>query len=296
MNIAFCINRLALAGLGVTVVSLIRNCSDSSQLTIHFLCSGLLDDDKDKISRLLKLENYTGGWEFIDFDSRKEFGAFRNLHGDWTTYGRLLLPELVKADQILYLDADLVVELDVLYVKDFDLKGQALGVVHSGAVITALDHRFLIDRAGLEPEAPAFNAGILLMDLHKWRKDNLKGRCLTLARKYPTELVSHDQTLLNSLFSHYSASLPGCMNCAWYPEGPRPIDAEKMILHYVGSPKPWDIGGRFIHDGYKVWKSYLNPMWAKEYVSTTVGDMQRAWKIRRSYFRVMKNIINRRSE
>ena len=291
MNIAFCINRLALAGLGVTVASLVRNCSDSSLLKIYFLCSGLLDSDKDNIHDLLKLENYGGEYHFIDFNPKREFGAFRSLHGDWTAYGRLLLPDLVTESRILYLDADLAVELDVLQVSNFDLKGLAFAAVQFGTVLTTLENDFFINSAGLSPDAPAFNSGILLFDLDKWRNEDLKERCLVFARKYPTQLLACDQTLLNSLFANQFAKLPESFNCPWYPGEPRPSLSGKMILHYVGSPKPWDIGGGFVHSGYRIWKSYLNPFWADKYIHISYDDMKRAWKIRRSYFRILQKIF-----
>lgn len=89
MNIAFCINRLALIRLGVTVSSLIRNCSDSKQITLWFLCAGLLKEDKSNIEQLLANEGFQGKQHCIDFDSVAHFGSFRSLHGDWTPYGRL---------------------------------------------------------------------------------------------------------------------------------------------------------------------------------------------------------------
>ncbi|WP_316786300.1 glycosyltransferase family 8 protein [Pedobacter frigiditerrae] len=287
VNIAFCINRLALIGLGVTISSLVRNCAQTSKLKLNFLCAGLTDDDKNNINELLKLENYKGSVAFMDFEASKAFGSFKSLHGDWTTYGRLLLPELIKEKSVLYLDADLVVEADVLEVEGFDFQDMALAVVNSGLIKYTLERKFFVEVLGISPSTPTFNAGVLLFNLDRWREDKLKEKCLAFASRYPMELLSCDQTILNALFLKFS-SLPAHFNCEWLPYHQQPATGKKMIFHFVGSPKPWDILGFLVHNGHLTWKSYLNPYWAKHYSKLSLGDLKRAWKIRRSYFRVMK--------
>src|SRR3954470_3769068 len=113
MNVAFCINRLGLVGLGAAVSSSIRNCTDTKKLKLWFLCSQITESDKIHLKHLLAYENFLGGSRFIDFDPYSIFGSFPSLHGDWTPYGRLLLVDYVQEDLVLYLDSDIVVELDV---------------------------------------------------------------------------------------------------------------------------------------------------------------------------------------
>jgi lipopolysaccharide biosynthesis glycosyltransferase len=285
MNIAFCINRLALIGLGVTVSSLIRNCSDSGNLSLWFLAMDLNLEDKENIVQLLEKENFKGKHLILDFNPNSEFGEFNSLHGDWTTYGKFLLPEIINEERVLYLDADLVVELDVLDAEEVDLKGYAIGAKYGSMLKFALDGAFITKAFGLPPESDYFNAGILLFNLQMWRSEKIKDFCLSLARKYPNELVSHDQTILNAAFSGSFARLPENYNCAWNANGQKPQVAQKMIIHYAGSPKPWDIGGKIIHAGYNTWIKYLDSDWSKSYYRITSKSLKRLWKIRRSYVR-----------
>ena len=73
MNIAFNINRLAMIGLGVTLNSLLKNCSDPKKLNIYILCADLSTFDKKNISKLLCRYDITNE-VFIDFDAKKYFG------------------------------------------------------------------------------------------------------------------------------------------------------------------------------------------------------------------------------
>jgi lipopolysaccharide biosynthesis glycosyltransferase len=283
MNIAFCINRLALIGLGVTVSSLIRNCSDTTKLSIWFLGTDLNSIDKERISQLLKRENYMGKHHIIDLHLKADFGEFRSLHGDWTAYGRLILCDIINEERVLYLDADLVVELDVLEAENIYLNNYALGAVNGCELSYALDGAFIMREFGLSSKSIYFNSGILLIDLNKWRSRKIKEKCLEIARKYPMDLLSHDQTLLNIIFANNYERLPDKFNCPWLSFSQRPNTSEKMIIHFVGSPKPWDIGGKIFHGGYYTWKGYLEKEWAKYYYHINTKDISRAWKIRRSY-------------
>ena len=282
MNIAFNINKLAMIGLGVTLNSLLKNCSNPKKLSIYILCSDLNSNDKTNITNLLNKFGLTEVF-LIDFNPNEYFGDFGSLHGDRTTYGRLLLQNYVKGDSVLYLDADLVIELDVLTLDGFDFEGKSLGAVNGGSLEYSLENHFFY-KIGLNKGLAVFNAGILLFNLTIWREKDIKNSCLNFARKYPNELVSHDQTILNSLFAGNFAYLPCEFNIPWYAHIKRPLD-KLAILHFVGSPKPWDIFGKYFHGGYSVWISYLDEDWRKAYYKTNFKDFIRAWRIRRSYIK-----------
>lgn len=283
MNIAFSINRLAMIGLGVTLNSLFKNCLDPERLNIYILCADLKHADKKNIYKLLN--NYSlNTVELIDFNAKEHFGNLPSLHQDWTTYGRLLLQDLIKDDTVLYLDADLVVELDVLSLEGFDFQGKAIAAVNGGPIRFSLENKFFCDDIGIKPDTTSFNAGILLFNLKYWRENDIKNKCLTFALTHPNKLRSHDQTILNALFAGNFAYLPDEYNLAWYSHINKP-KSKKAILHFVGSPKPWDLFGRYFHKGFSVWMSHLDLDWKKIYYNYTYNDFVRAWYLRRSYAR-----------
>jgi lipopolysaccharide biosynthesis glycosyltransferase len=271
-------------GLGVTLDSLFKNCSDSKKLNIYILCADLIPEDKENIYRLLSKYSFTN-IQLIDINVKEHFGNFSTLQGDLTTYLRLLLQDFILADSVLYLDADLVIENDVLSLEGFDFQGKALAAVNSGQMRFALDNTFLVNEIGLSPDVDVFNAGILLFNLKFWRENDIKQQCLTFGGKYSKKLISHDQTILNALFSGNFAFLPVEFNIPWYANIKRP-DGKTGILHFVGSPKPWDVFGSYFHRGYSVWESYLDIEWEKAYYKHNYSDFVRAWHIRRSYVRI----------
>jgi len=291
MDIVFNVNPLGLEGLAASLTSLVRNCSQTEKTTLWFLCSGLAVSDKDNISLLLDGEDFKGAVEFIDFDAQSIFGHLRSLHGDWTSYGRLLIPDIVKSDSALYLDADLVIELDVLRLRNFNFDGHILGAVHGSEVKHTLDTTFLTQRLNIPEDTAYFNAGVILFNLKKWRAERIEDDWKTTSDKYPGELISHDQTLLNALCMGKFARLPSEFNVPWRPNKARPANTDSAILHYVGSPKPWDWCGAHIHKGYDTWSSYTPAFWKKHYRKMTSDKIQRTWKIRRSLLKGLKNKV-----
>lgn len=293
MNIAFNINRLALKGLGVTISSLIRNCSNPGELKIWMLCAGLSQKDKQNIVRLLTFEKFKGSFEFIDFDPLEQFGSFRGLHGDWTCYGRLLLADIINDDAVLYLDADLAIELDVLIIKNIEMADHAIAAVGGGKCKFTYGKEFYIDKVGIQPDTEYFNAGVLLLNLKEWRSRKIKEHCLAIGQKYNMQLYSCDQSILNILFVGDFLKLPPTFNCEWVANETKPARTDKMILHFVGAPKPWDPLGLFMHHGYSTWKQYLAPCWRDAYDGYTFSNFKRVWIIRRSYIRILiENIRN----
>ncbi|MGN7204113.1 glycosyltransferase family 8 protein [Pedobacter sp. SAFR-022] len=289
MNIAFCNNRLGLKGLHVALASLIQNCSDSSKLALWFLCAGHSEKDKRNIAKLLNQEGFGGKFSFIDFDPYATFGSFRSLHGDWTCYGRLLLVDLIPEDQVLYLDSDLVVEEDVLKVEQFNFDGHCLAAVGGGRFKFTYGNKFYADRVGLDGNLEYFNSGVLLLNLREWRIKNIKEDCMKIGRQHALELPSVDQSILNILCSGHFAKLPKSFNCEWSPISQRPEASTKMILHFIGSPKPWDPFAFLIHSGYQTWSKYDRKNWITRLSGVTTADLVRAWNIRRSYVRSFKD-------
>lgn len=288
MDIVFNINKVGMEGLGSTLTSLVRNCSNTEELTFWFLCSELTERDKANVRKLLDSENFKGNIEFADFDAKRSFGHLRSLHGDWTAYGRLLIADIVPMDVALYLDADLVINLDILSLKEFRLDDQLVGAVFGSLIVHTLDKLFFINQLGWRDDKRYFNSGVVIMNLQKWRSDNVEKQWKDLANKFKDDLVSHDQTVLNALCGGNFAQLPKEFNMPWGANKPKPELADKSILHFVGSPKPWDLFGKYAHNGYQCWNNYNTPFWKTEYGKMTPDKWSRTWNIRRSLFRSMK--------
>jgi lipopolysaccharide biosynthesis glycosyltransferase len=287
MDIVFSINRTGLEGLGATLTSLIRNCSDSFCLNLWFLCSELFLSDKDNIYTLLKQENFKGKAEFINFNAKQTFGHLRALHGDWTTYGRLLIPDVLEKEIVLYLDSDLIITKDILLLKSF-YSDMPLSAVRGCNVKWSLESSFFINELKWVPTTNYFNAGVLLYNIKTWKEKNINKKIEDISLKYPNEFLSADQTLLNAAFEGNFGLLPQTFNSSWNPGQIKFLVDDTAIIHFVGSPKPWDIFGKIVHHGYNTWSAYNTSFWKSKYGKINKDKIKRAWRIRRSIAKSFK--------
>ncbi len=291
MDIVFNINVSGMRGLGATLVSLVRHCPQTEGLRLWFLCVALQPAHHKQIRQLLADEGFRGSCEFIPVPVQQIFGHLPALQGDRTTYARLLIEEYVDTDRALYLDADLLVLTDVFQLRDFDFGDHLLAAVVGSTLAHQLDGNFLIRTMGLPPDIDYFNAGVILFNLTHWRAQHVGDRWRFLVQKHRNQLISHDQTLLNALCRGHFAQLPSVFNTPWYPGQALPQHPNPAIIHFIGSPKPWDVSGQWLHSGYRAWRSYDPLAWKRLYPLHSAQNLKRAWHIKKSIFKKLRGKI-----
>jgi lipopolysaccharide biosynthesis glycosyltransferase len=219
-----------------------------------------------------------------------QFSTYKWL-GGYMTYARFLIPQLVAADKVLYLDSDLIVNTDVAPLFDTRLVPSPIGAVTWTNVGGSNDARFF-RKLGADPGRPYFNAGVLLMQLEALRHANFTPECLRFASTHQAALPSADQTVLNHLFGDNFLALPRRYNSIVNTTRKRltPAEAAGRILHFVGFPKPWSFLGEAFHPN-----AWLLPPVLKRtaysgyhsYDSVTTTDVFRLMRKGRSYLKCL---------
>jgi lipopolysaccharide biosynthesis glycosyltransferase len=183
--------------------------------------------------------------------------------GDITTmtYARLLMGNLLplEIDRILYLDGDILVRGDVCELWTTDLQGRTIG-----AVVDLPRYPFN-QTLGLRADALYFNAGVLLIDLRRWRERKIGERALTLAREHRDRLRWSDQCALNFVLQDDWTVLDRSWNfqsfdVAHVVNGHMRFDrvdpkrlASARLIHFNGTSKPWHylndhpLKGEYLH-------------------------------------------------
>ncbi|HYP84882.1 glycosyltransferase family 8 protein [Variovorax sp.] len=296
MHIAFNINELGMPGLGATLRSMLLNCAQPHELHLHFLVSRLAQRHRDNIVAHLAQCGGVGGCRFIEFDADREFGDLPGLLGDRTAYGRLLLPDLLAdVDEVLYLDADLLVQCDVrTLVSEHPLVGHNFAAV--GFELDWAQDKVMLVKHGLTLQTQYFNSGVVAFNLARLRSEGASAAWRAFARANRHELISHDQTVLNAYAKGQYLALPSRFNLGWTAGKAQPGDCTGAIVHFFGSPKPWDPAGRLCHLGYGLWKRYSDPDWERQYLDLSVARLKRLWQIRRSLVRVTRGAWKARQQ
>lgn len=223
--------------LDVAIASLIANASKEYNYRIIVLNTGLKEENIAKV----KLNEQPGFViDFIDISKQIENikSRFKNVyHFSIVTYYRLFIASLFpQYDKIVYLDCDLVVLGDISELYHTELGENILGAVVDHFVTTTTEFRLYAEKAiGVNPDT-YFNAGVLLINLEEFRKNNIERKFIKLITEHDFDLLDPDQAYLNYLCYGKTQILPNGWNKA-----PAEIICEgnKNIVHYNLYKKPW---------------------------------------------------------
>ncbi|MHA6299742.1 glycosyltransferase family 8 protein [Devosia sp. CAU 1758] len=157
-------------------------------------------------------------------------------------YARLMIDRLVgpEVERILYLDCDMLVRDDVGFLFDLDLEGNAIAAVRDtiGAFITG-GRDLRNNRDLFDPADYYFNAGMVLIDVARWRQADILGRMEEAYASGVMQRIYYDQDLLNLIFASQWLKLPWRWNTIDARHAHEGLDP--AILHYTGENKPWGI-------------------------------------------------------
>lgn len=247
LNLVYSADRYVLPDLRLSLQSFFRSAEldERTRVEAMVLCAEIEPRDTRLIEQFFRERFPRHGLRFVHVENR--FESFPRLHGSWAAYLRLLIPEFIEANRVLYADTDTVCTgaINALYNQSLD--GASLGAVRTGKVRTSRD-RSNLRELGMSDEEAYFNSGVLLMDVARLRGEGLFARAMEVASRLSYNPIVFDQTLLNFLFRADAASLDPSTNQVVYPNDcPRRLEELEGIIHFVASPKPWDPGASGVH-------------------------------------------------
>lgn len=212
-------------------------------------------------------------------------------HVSICTYYRLLIGELLpnSITKVIYLDVDTLVQGDIGELWDVEMKSTTLAAVpHSDMNVSAPYGLAMYKELGLSPDTPYFNAGVLLIDLVRWRTLDMQRLASKFVEQYGTLLNFWDQDVLNGVLAGswgvLSAKWNVCVGHLWKGNvtGLVSNPGETAIIHFASAIKPWDYGSQHpFQDVYFGW------------IDRTVW---RGWRPKRqvvNWKRIRKNVGNR---
>jgi lipopolysaccharide biosynthesis glycosyltransferase len=179
--------------------------------------------------------------QYIDLEQRfkERIPSIVNVCTRFTKYVlyRLLLPEIINDDRLLYLDADVIVNGDITGFYNTDMGDNLVAGVQDTGMgcgnLTAWHQR--LQSIGLSPGARYINAGVTLFNMAAVRKSGLQETWIRMANEMA--YACHDQDIINLTCQGriqlinlpYNVSLSTGLD----------INQDDIrIMHYAGQ-KPW---------------------------------------------------------
>jgi lipopolysaccharide biosynthesis glycosyltransferase len=167
-----------------------------------------------------------------------------------TTYQKLSIEDWLPAtlDRVLWLDCDTLVLSDPGPLWALSTDGR-IALAATDLLVPRLGSRFGVaawHELGFDPHASYFNAGVMLIDLERWRRENVAERAADYLRQFGKRVVFWDQEALNAALAGRWSALDPRWNrnpmlhhlFAGSTSAPGERD-DTWIAHFSGRLKPW---------------------------------------------------------
>ena len=150
------------------------------------------------------------------------------------SFGRLLLPDIIDEDKVIYIDTDAIVRKDISNIWKYDISNYYVAGVRDYGILE--DN--IINLYGINGKY--INSGFVVFNLKKIREDKIKEKWFSLINK--KKLVYPDQDALNIVCQHSELYIPSMYNSCEYGGGRITMETVNKSLikvyHYAG-PKEW---------------------------------------------------------
>lgn len=245
INIACTANRTYLQHLTAMLSSVFFN--TKAQVTVYVLNNDFTNEDKILLVNLFESYNNVR-FEFYTIDDQVLSGI--NVvaeHLTIQTLYRLLVAKLLPTniDKVLYLDCDLIIESDIQELYSLDIEDYYV------AATNELSYR-LANLLELEDVRHYFNAGVMLINLKKWRDNDFWSVCRAFALANSEKIIYGDQDILNGVLRgkwkrfelkwNFTTNQVFRQHNYEYYFGEQEVHqsiSHPSIIHYIGGMKPW---------------------------------------------------------
>jgi len=230
--------------LAVTIASILKNANIDDELFFFIFDGGITSDNKEKILKLKEIKYFE--IEYIMIKALDlSYLPNHSLHISTAMYFRFkiasLLPE--KIEKVIYLDCDIIVLKSLTNLFNEDIKDYYIAGVE--------DIGYYFDRRFLKRETKSLyiNSGVLLINVKKWRQDNIEEKLLNVTEKNFL-FIHNDQDIINIKLKDKIKAL----NLKWNVQDSfarilgklHPLKKQinqavlnPTIVHYTGAIKPW---------------------------------------------------------
>ena len=180
---------------GISLTSLLLNNRDSKEINIYIIDNSISEANKQKLLDTAK--NFNRNLTFIPRPNIDSINGVKIYTGRWNigTFFRLFLGSLLpeSVERVIYVDCDMIIRGSLKSLFELDM-GYC-------SVAGADDCRSGLyrDDLGLKRDAVYINNGLILIDLKKWREQNIEKEFFDFISERKGDCTYMDQAPLNSI-------------------------------------------------------------------------------------------------
>lgn len=215
--------------LGVAIYSLLENnktvaqASIADKIVIYIMDMDITAKNKKAINAIVAEYNseihYLDMKEIHDYLENNIKLEVRSL----ATWYRLFLPTLLpkSVKKVIYMDCDVLITGSLADLWNTNMEGYDIAGVLD---LVSLENKLNV---GLTENDPYVNAGMLVINLEKWRADDMEGQMINFIKKHNGKVVYHDQGTINGVCLQKKLVHP-----KFNAMTPFFVMTKKQLLHY----------------------------------------------------------------
>lgn len=262
-SVVFASDARGVLPLSVAVWSLLENSAEGAAWQINVIGDGIPEEARDSIRQLAQRAGKKCSLRFLELGDVIPGDVKVTERFPRSTWTRLFLGRMLPdVDRALYVDIDVMFCADPSALFDLDMKGAVVaGVLEDASHLGS----FFNERLDMPLSCPGYiNAGVMLMDLARFREENLDALCLKFYESHREVAYALDQDSINGAL--FDRILPIHPRWNWSDGLTRRLgfvrSDEKTwkgytladsvqaalypgILHFKGQHKPWFYNYRF---------------------------------------------------
>lgn len=203
MNIVYSSDDNYAQHLCVSIVSLLETHKSTDGINVFVIENGISQEARKNIE--MTVGKYRCDLHWIAF---APYEKKLKLDMDWpisiSSYARLFLADMLPAwcDRVIYLDCDTIVCRPLSDLYHWDMKSSYV----AGVEDLIMDS--FKEKVHLKPSQKYINAGILLIDICKWREKNMAEVFLDFIKEHKGKVIHHDQGTINGTLHDSCMVLP----------------------------------------------------------------------------------------
>ena len=196
IDIALCFDNNFVMQAGVFITSLLMT-NDADAISMHIVSDNLSEESRLSLMHITRQFHAQISFYEFDIDKISSFPIGAKNHLSLATYYRILLPEIVPPalHKVLYVDCDMLAVDSLEELWNTDVSSYSC----AACADMFYDDQSIGARLGYDIRMHYFNAGMLLLNLDWWRKNNVSEKIITYISTFPEKCHAHDQDALNAV-------------------------------------------------------------------------------------------------
>ncbi len=234
---------------------------DKSSMKVNIYIIHKIEEDSSFLPLPIKEHSSLNDCKVYKFDRENTFFPnLDNAHVSEATYYRIFLDQYLPNDieTIIYIDSDIICQKDLgPILMDYVIKLKKSKYLLGAKTEWHREdqHIEIFNRLKMNSDN-YLNAGVLLINLDKWKKEKIRDKILNILNNLDFELNLWDQDLFNHFFDGRYLELDSVLNWNLDITLENHTNNDPILVHFYGKEKPWVGRGLFTKNSEIFQKEY----------------------------------------